>query len=253
MLERITPFIITYNEIDNIKRTLRALTWAKKILVVDSFSTDGTVEYCRQQTNVELIQRKFDNFAGHCNFALAQLYEEDWVLSLDADYVLTDQLVLEIKALTPSPNIAGFKTGFTYAINGKTLRGSLYPPRVILYQRKLAHYQQDGHAHRVCIDGDIETLDGKVVHDDRKSHQRWLTSQYGYAQKERQKFANTTFGNLSWPDKIRRVPGLALVLVVPYLLFAKGLLFSGRPGVIYIKQRFQAEWILQKVLLKKSS
>jgi len=249
MLERIIPIIITYNEIDNIKRTLEALSWAKKILIVDSFSDDGTIEYCQKKTNIQIIQRKFDTFAKQCNFALEQLDGNEWALSLDADYVLTKQLVKEIELLSPTTNTAGFKVNFIYAINGQPLPGSLYPPRTVLYKRKFAQYQQDGHAHRVNIDGDVEFLKGKIIHDDRKPQQRWLASQYSYANKERQKILNTSFKQLSWTDKIRRIPILAPLLVLPYLLFVKGLLFSGKPGFTYIKQRFQAEWILQKTLL----
>lgn len=251
MLERIIPIIITFNEIDNIKRTLNALSWARTVLVIDSFSDDGTVEYCQQQTNVKLIQRKFDGFANQCNYALDQLKDEDWALSLDADYTLTDKLINEIKSLSLSSNSAGFEASFIYAINGQNLPGSLYPPRTVLYQRKFAHYQQDGHAHRVIIDGEITKLKGKIIHDDRKAHSRWLASQYNYASKEKEKILSTTFNDLSWTDKIRRIPGLAPLLVAPYLLFAKGLLLAGKPGLIYTKERLQAEWILQKTLLFK--
>lgn len=249
MLEHITPIIITYNEIDNIGRTLKALSWAKRIIIIDSFSDDGTVEYCQQQANIELIQRKFDNFASQCNFALEQLGNEEWVLSLDADYVLSKELVTEIQSLSPPASTHGLQVSFTYAIDGNNLPGSLYPPRTVLYQRQFAQYQQDGHAHRVSIDGRVETLQGKIIHDDRKSHQRWLASQYSYAKKEQQKIANTSFKKLSWSDKTRCIPGLAPTLVIPYLFFIKGLVLSGKPGLIYIKQRLQAEWILQKTLL----
>lgn len=253
MLERIVPIIITYNEIDNIERTLKALSWAKKILVIDSFSDDGTVEFCQQQTNIEFIQRTFDNFAGQCNFALDQLDDEEWALSLDADYVLTEQLIKEIQNLSPASNIAGFQVGFIYAIDGHNLPGSLYPPRTVLYQRKFAQYQQDGHAHRVVINGNVGSLNGKIIHDDRKPYQRWLASQYNYALKEQQKMRNTAFNDLSWADKVRLIPGLAPLLVAPYLLFFKGLIFSGKPGLTYMSQRLKAEWILQKTLLFKRS
>ena len=248
MLERITPVIITYNEIDNIKRTLKALYWAKKIIIIDSFSDDGTLQYCQQQTNVELIQRNFDNFANQCNFALQQLTDEEWVLSLDADYVMTESLIKEIQTLNPTTKNTGFQVSFIYAINGNNLPGSLYPPRIVLYQRKHAQYQQDGHAHRVAINGEIGILNNKIIHDDRKPYQRWLDSQHSYALKEQKKIRDTAYNDLSWTDKIRSIPGLAPLLVIPYLLLFKGLIFSGKPGITYIKQRIQAEWILQKTL-----
>lgn len=248
MLEHITPFIITYNEIDNIKRTLSTLNWAERVLVIDSFSDDGTVEYCRKQKNVEVIQRKFDDFTGQCNYALEQLNHCKWVLSLDADYVMSDALITEIKSLNLSSKFVGFEVNFSYAIDGDILSGSLYPPRIVLYQPKFAKYQQDGHTQRIIIDGDITKLQGKIIHDDRKPYARWLATQHSYAEKEKHKINTSTFASLSWTDKIRCIPGLAPLLIIPYLLFIKGFLFSGRSGYIYLKQRFQAEWILQKTL-----
>jgi len=96
----IIPIIITFNEIDNIERTLNALKWAKKVIVVDSFSDDGTVEYCQSQTNVQLVQREFDGFANQCNYALDLVDADSWVLSLDADYVLTEELQKELSDLS---------------------------------------------------------------------------------------------------------------------------------------------------------
>lgn len=266
MLDHITPVIITYNEIANIKRTLAALSWAKKIVVVDSFSDDGTVEFCQQQSNVEVTQRAFDNFAGQCNYALEHLVSSEWVLSLDADYIVTEALQKEISHLADSlqnpvqnkaPNkaqnsIAAYTVSFTYAIHGQNIRGSLYPPRTVLYRRDAAQYAQDGHAHRVHIQGPVATLNNKIIHDDRKPYSRWLQSQYNYANQEQQKLAQTPFRELSWTDKVRRIPGLAPVLVIPYLLFIKGLLFSGKPGMLYVKQRIQAEYLLQKALFLPS-
>ncbi len=256
MARNIIPIIITFNEIDNIERTLNALKWAKKVIVVDSFSDDGTVEYCQSQTNVQLVQREFDGFANQCNYALDLVDADSWVLSLDADYVLTEELQKELSDLsakeqTPEcPN--GYTASFLYAIDGNVLNGSLYPPRKVLYQRKHAVYEQDGHAHRVKVEGKVAPLNGKIIHDDRKPYKRWLASQYGYANKEKQKLQSMPFSALSTIDKVRRIPGLAPLMVVPYLLFAKGLMFSGKPGMVYLKQRVQAEWILQKALFLKS-
>src|SRR5215217_7735082 len=87
MIEDITPVIITYNEAANIARTLGRLVWARRIVVVDSGSTDETLEIIRSYPQTELINRPFDDFASQCNFAIAQV-TTTWVLSLDADYEL---------------------------------------------------------------------------------------------------------------------------------------------------------------------
>ena len=82
----ITVLIITYNEARNIERVLSKLGWAQRILVVDSGSTDGTLELLAAHANVDVVHRPFDTFADQCNFGLQQVWTP-WALSLDADYV----------------------------------------------------------------------------------------------------------------------------------------------------------------------
>jgi len=84
MIENITPLIITFNEAPNIRRTLDRLVWARRIVVIDSGSTDGTLDILRSYPQVVTIHRPFDNFAGQCNFGLEQV-QTPWVLSLDAE------------------------------------------------------------------------------------------------------------------------------------------------------------------------
>src|SRR3954469_20204811 len=183
MLDQITPLILTYNELPNIERTLARLTWAQRIVVIDSFSTDGTLDVLRRDRRIAVFTREFVDFAGQCNFGLAQI-ETPWVLSLDADYELSVELLDELRSLVPGAATAGYRAGFVYRVHGHPLRGTLYPPRTILYRRDRAVYRQQGHAHRVRIDGDVLPLRGVVYHDDRKPLSRWLTAQQRYAAEE---------------------------------------------------------------------
>src|SRR5271165_4085026 len=101
--------ILTFNEEANIGRTLDKLTWAQKILIIDSGSTDHTLEIVGRYPQTVVIQRDFDTAALQCNFGLSHVKSE-WVLSLDADYVLSDELISEIAALRPSNSVRGFWT-----------------------------------------------------------------------------------------------------------------------------------------------
>ena len=92
LFDGITPLLITFNEAPNIARTLDKLGWARRIVVVDSGSSDGTLEILARYPQVALFTRAFDSFADQCNFGLAQVQTE-WALSLDADYELSDRLV----------------------------------------------------------------------------------------------------------------------------------------------------------------
>src|SRR5438874_9071033 len=100
MLESITPLILTYNEAANIQRVLDKLVWARRILVIDSGSTDETLEIIKKYPLVEVINHPFAEFASQCNFGLAHV-GTPWVLSMDADYELSDELVSELRLLAP--------------------------------------------------------------------------------------------------------------------------------------------------------
>lgn len=249
MLAQITPIIITYNEQANIGRTLKALSWANDVLIVDSFSDDDTLKIVARYPNTRVVQRAFDDFASQCNFALQQL-TSPWALSLDADYVLSENLIKELSTLEPNQQIAAYQTSFVYKVNGKPLRGSLYPDRVTLYRPTHASYLQDGHAHRVEIAGAVDKLNGVIYHDDRKPYSRWLTAQQKYAHQEAEKLSQTTWQSLSWPDRVRKIPGLSLLLILPYTLLLKGLILNGMPGLIYAWQRLYAEYAIQMALIK---
>ncbi len=113
----------------------------------------------RRFPQVEVIQRPFIDAASQCNFGLTQVVSP-WVLSLDADYELSDELIRELASLAPPESTVGYRARFVYRIHGRPLRGSLYPPRTVLYRKDKASYRQEGHTQRVVLDGEVLPLDG---------------------------------------------------------------------------------------------
>src|SRR5262245_13440885 len=109
MLDQITPLILTYNEAPNIARTLEGVRWAKDIVVVDSLSSDDTVEIARLFPQVSVFQRAFDSHRNQWEFGLKETgITSPWVLALDADYGVSDELIEELKNLTPNGTTAGY-------------------------------------------------------------------------------------------------------------------------------------------------
>lgn len=243
MLGQITPLLITYNEAPNVRRTLDKLKWAQRIVVVDSGSNDETLEIARSYPQVEVVHRAFSDLAGQCNFGLAQVMTP-WVLSLDADYELSDGLVSELESLAPPEKVGGYQAKFIYRIYGRPLRGSLYPPRVVLYRKDQAVYRNDGHGHRVVITGEVLPLASPIYHDDRKSLARWFASQQRYARQEAEHLLSSDRTALSRIDRIRLAAWPAPIAVFIYTLFFKGCLLDGWSGWFYVLQRVLAEILL---------
>jgi glycosyltransferase involved in cell wall biosynthesis len=248
--DHITPLIITYNEAPNIARTVAKLSWAKRIVVIDSGSTDATLELLRGFPQVEVIGHPFSDFASQCNFGLAQV-DTPWVLSLDADYELSDVLLEELAGLRAPDGVAGYRARFVYRIYGRALRGALYPPRVVLYRKDKARYGNEGHGHRVVIDGEVMPLAGVIYHDDRKPLARWFDSQQRYAQAEARYLIATPSGKLSRSDRIRRLGWAAPIGVFLYTLFVKGCILDGWPGWYYALQRLCAETLIALEILDR--
>jgi len=248
-LSAITPFVLTLDEEPNIGRVLDRLGWARRVIVVDSGSTDRTVELAGAYANVEILTRAFDSFAGQSNYGLAAV-ETPWALALDADYILPEALVAEIRALPDEPRERGFLVPFEYRILGRTLRASLYPPRQVLFRRDAGSFLQDGHAHRVRVAGPTGRLRSPVLHDDRKDLGRWLRNQVAYAEVEAAKLTSTPLGELGWIDRLRRTAVLGPPAVTAWCLFAKGLVLDGRAGLYYTAQRAVAETILSLKLVE---
>lgn len=251
MLNCITPVILTFNEAPNIERTLNHLTWAKKIVVIDSHSTDETLDILKYYPQVQVFQRQFDTHANQWNYGLQQVQTE-WILSLDADYNLTDALVQEISTLSQSA-ADSYSARFQYCVFGQPLRGAILPPRTVLFRKNKATYVDDGHTQLLQVDGSTEMLLGYIRHDDRKPLSRWLWAQDRYALLEAQKLRATPLDQLGWNDRIRRHKVIAPLLVLLYCLILRRGILDGRAGWYYAFQRMLAETLLSIHLLSYSS
>ena len=250
MLDEITPLILTFNEAPNIGRTLAQLSWARDIVVVDSFSDDDTIEILSSFPQVRMYQREFDSHANQWTFGLRETgISSEWVLALDADYVLTDEFLAEIEGLTPSPDLKSYRAKFVYCVNGKRLISGIYPPVSALYRRSDASYRQDGHTHKLVLEGRIENLHSPILHDDRKPFSHWLAAQSRYTKLEADKLLSSGPENLSWTDRVRRWRIVAPPAMLFYCLIVRGGILDGWAGFYYAFQRALAELMLSLYLI----
>ncbi len=248
-LADITPLVLTFNEEPNIRRCLERLQWASRIVVMDSGSTDRTLAICLEFSNVGVIHRAFDNHTAQWNHGLDRV-ETRWTLTLDADYIINDNFIQELQRLATNDNTQAWYGGFNYVMLGKRLRGTLYPPRVILFETQLCRYVQDGHTQLLRPHGPIGILATQIDHDDRKPLVRWLDSQRKYAALEAEKLSKEVSYN-GTADRLRKMIWPAAPAAFLFTLFAKGLIFDGWPGFYYVLQRTYAELLLSLELLEK--
>jgi glycosyltransferase involved in cell wall biosynthesis len=248
MLSHITPVILTLNEEPNLRRTLSALDWAQRIIVVDSGSTDSTLALLAADSRIIVFSRKFDTHGAQWKFAISQTnISTDWVLRLDADYIVTPELRDELATLDSNAPVSAYRVAFDYAIYGRRLRGTLYPPNTVLFRRGCAAPFDQGHTEAWAVEGAVADLRGRILHDDRKPMERWIPAQARYMARELPHMKRDRRG---FKRALRTTPPLMPLLSFFYCLFFKGLVLDGRPGLFYSLQRLLAETALALMVLE---
>jgi len=246
----VTPVILTLDEAPNLGRLLARLDWAREVLVVDSGSTDGTVEIAAAAPNVRIVEHPFEGFAAQWQYAIGEAgVHTPWVLALDADHLPDPELIEALRGFSGASDMVAYRAAFIYCIHGRPLRGSLYPPREVLLHREHVRFEQVGHKQVMRIDGAVGMLPGHLQHDDRKPFSRWLQSQWSYARQEAALIDATAFGDLSWSGRIRKLvlPAPPAAFVVAW--FARGGIFDGRAGLHYALERLVAESLIAMLLM----
>lgn len=246
----VTPLVLTYNESPNISRCLARLAWAARIVVVDSGSTDDTAALVASHAGTDLHLRPFDNHTRQWNHGL-DLVTTPWVLSLDADYVLTDAFITQLDTLSPAEDIDAFYAPFRYCVAGKPLRACLYPPRAVLFRKDRCRYVSDGHTQLLHVPGKSLSLTAPIDHDDRKPLTRWFWAQDRYALLEAEKLSQADPTTLRLQDKLRLKIIYAPLVTLFYTLFVRGVILDGWRGWYYAFQRTVAELMLSLRLLER--
>ena len=176
----ISAAIICLNEERFIGKCLAQLNWCDEIIVVDSGSTDRTIEIVRTFPNARLIHRDFDTFKQQKNSALDEC-RNDWVLSLDADEFLTESLRLEILSL--KFNVAGYKLPRKNFIGDRQIRYGNWNPDFVLrlFSRSQCRWGGTNPHESVVTEGVTKNLKSELLHYSYASRDEYVSRNRAYA------------------------------------------------------------------------
>ncbi len=228
MPQPLSAVIITKNEEKRIAATVKALQWCDEIVVVDSGSTDNTVNIC-QQLGCTVSYHTFENYGKQKHYAVS-LAKNNWVLVVDADEIVTPELAEEIKQILHSG---------TSAYHGyKLKRGLIFLGRMMRFggEYNMSHLRffdkQHGQYNHLEVHEYVE-LDGKTpVLKNRMLHYSYETL-HDYFEKFNQ------YTSLAAEKMKGKKPKSKLYLFLKFPLtflqtyFLKGLIFDGYPGFIW--------------------
>src|SRR5262245_15416864 len=157
--------IVCYNEEQNIRRCLESVKWCDELVVVDSFSSDRTVEICREYTS-RVIQRAWPGYVEQKRFALAQATHE-WVLNVDADEEVSPELRDEILAVLQhnDPAVDGFYVSrLVYYLDRWWWRGWYPGYRLRLFRKPKVRWGGVNPHEKVLLRGQADRLRGNLYH-----------------------------------------------------------------------------------------
>ncbi len=235
---KLSAAIITKNEEDKIADCIDSLSFADEIVVVDSGSTDRTVELARAR-GAKVVHNDWPGHVGQKNFALDQT-TGDWTISLDADERVSKRLRDEILVTLENPKADGYAIPrLVYYINRWIRHCGWYPARKVRLIRKGSGRWGGENPHdRLLVDGRVDALRGDIYHlsfDDVSEHLRTINSFTDIAASERAA-KNETAGYLSMTLRpagtflkmyfiklgfLDGIPGLIISALSAYHVFCK--------------------------------
>ncbi len=186
----LTVIILTRNEELNIQKCINTIrSVAKKIIVIDSFSVDRTVEIAKTM-GAEVVQHSFKDHATQFNWAIENIkFSTSWVMKLDADEELTPELEKEIEGKLDSlpSSINGVILRRRVYFMGRWLRhGGMYPG-LLLRIFRVGHGMSEMKSmdeHLIITDGEVVTFDNDFCDNNNKSLEWWINKHNWYSNKE---------------------------------------------------------------------
>lgn len=176
MRKNVTAIIPTFNNEKIIRRCIESVKWVDEILIVDSFSTDKTLDICREY-GARIIQHEYINSALQKNWAISQA-DYDWIFLLDTDEELEPGFRGEVMAVleNPSENIDGYRCARKNLVYGKWVKTCGYYPDYLvrLFRKKCRYVEREVHAHIDVSPERTGELRRHIIHHDFTDLNKYL-------------------------------------------------------------------------------
>jgi glycosyltransferase involved in cell wall biosynthesis len=187
MSDEIVVLILTYNEKENIETCIQSVKgWADDIKVIDSGSTDGTIEILKNH-DVQCINNPFLDFSKQRNFAIDQLNSDytGWVLFLDADEYLTTEIKQEISVSIKSDYYTNYFLNRKFFWQKKWIKRGYYPCHIIrLFKNGFGRCEDRTVNEHLIVDGPTGFIKEDFVHECKKPISFWIEKHIKRAQLE---------------------------------------------------------------------
>lgn len=166
-MAKISVAVICFDEESKIERCLKSVSWADEIVVLDSFSSDETPAICRKYTD-KFFQHSFDGHIEQKNRALDHC-SNDWVFSIDADEVVSDELrasILDVKDNLENSKYAGYSINRKIFYLGKWIEHTNWSPdyKIRLIDKSKARWGGTNPHDKIILDGEGSRLSGVLYH-----------------------------------------------------------------------------------------
>jgi glycosyltransferase involved in cell wall biosynthesis len=252
---KLTVTVITHNEAANIGAALESVSWADEVIVVDSHSTDGTVELARPYAS-RIEVRDWAGYGAQKNYA-ASIASNDWILSVDADERVTPRLATEIRALLArGPDARGYRISRVTWYLGRWIRGTDWFPdfQLRLYDRRAGRWSERSVHESFELTERPRKLRGELEHYAYRDINHHLSKINQY----------TTMAAQDWVARGRRTTALE-VLVHPPLAFLRNYVLrmgfrAGAAGLVisilnsyYVFLKLAKLWEMQRQSSRSSA
>ena len=181
MREPVSVVIATYNVEDRIRDCLSSVDWADEILVVDSFSTDRTLEICREYTD-RILQHEYLNYSKQNNWAVPQASHK-WITIVDSDEQVSGQLRDSILQTLEDPDdFDGYEFKRENFFLGKPIKHGGWDRDYVvrLFNKERGRHRDKSVHPGIEVDGSIGRLDGPLYHHTYGSFDEYLEKFHRY-------------------------------------------------------------------------